>query len=158
MVPEIKKILYATDLSENSKFALAWAMMLAQKHQAELVLLHVVEDVTGTPVLRTYFSDEDWNRMKKGVDSEAIGIMEKRLAGFCDAAKSEMPECSELSEELVVKHGYPVDVIINEANSRECDLIVMGTLGAGFFTSALMGSTSRRVLRHSKKPVFVIPA
>jgi len=42
------------------------------------------------------------------------------------------------------------------ADKRHCDLIVMGSHGHGGFVDALIGSTARRVVRRSKKPVLVV--
>jgi nucleotide-binding universal stress UspA family protein len=43
MIPEIKKILYATDLSKNSSYAFQYAADMAKKHNARIVILHSVE-------------------------------------------------------------------------------------------------------------------
>jgi hypothetical protein len=42
MIPRIKKILYATDLSQNSAYAFQYALNSAYKYCADLVILHVV--------------------------------------------------------------------------------------------------------------------
>ena len=46
MIPEIKTILYATDLSENSQYAFGYAVSLANRHDAKIVVLHVIEDIS----------------------------------------------------------------------------------------------------------------
>ena len=38
-----------------------------------------------------------------------------------------------------------------------CDIILMGTHGKGVLIHALLGSVAEKVLRHSRRPVFVIP-
>ena len=43
MIPKVKKILYATDLSKNSAYALSYAMNSAKRNDAEIVILHVME-------------------------------------------------------------------------------------------------------------------
>ena len=43
MPPQIKKILYATDLSKNSSYAFLYAIDMAKKHDARIVILHVIE-------------------------------------------------------------------------------------------------------------------
>jgi nucleotide-binding universal stress UspA family protein len=52
--------------------------------------------------------------------------------------------------------GHPADEILTQAEKRNCDLIVMGTQGHGILEDALLGSTARRVVRRSKKPVLVV--
>jgi len=45
MVPQIKKILYATDLSKNSAFAFLYATDMAKTHDAKIVILHAIEPI-----------------------------------------------------------------------------------------------------------------
>jgi nucleotide-binding universal stress UspA family protein len=58
MVPQIKKILYATDLSKNSAYAFFYAVDMAKKHNARIVISHTVEPVPhvntegGTDILK----------------------------------------------------------------------------------------------------------
>jgi nucleotide-binding universal stress UspA family protein len=46
MIPEIKKILYATDLSENARHAFGYAVSLANRYDAGITVLHVVEELS----------------------------------------------------------------------------------------------------------------
>jgi nucleotide-binding universal stress UspA family protein len=45
MTPQIKKILYATDLSKNSSYAFLYAVDMAKKHDARIVILHAIEPI-----------------------------------------------------------------------------------------------------------------
>lgn len=45
MMLDIKKILYATDLSSNSAYALRFALQSAKLHHAEIIILHAFENV-----------------------------------------------------------------------------------------------------------------
>jgi nucleotide-binding universal stress UspA family protein len=45
MIPEIKTILYATDLSKNSSYAYLYAVDMAKRHNVKIVILHSVEPV-----------------------------------------------------------------------------------------------------------------
>jgi hypothetical protein len=46
MIPDIKKILYTTDLSETSNFAFSYAAGLANRYDASIVILHVLKDLS----------------------------------------------------------------------------------------------------------------
>jgi nucleotide-binding universal stress UspA family protein len=158
MIPEIKKILYATDLSESSRTSLAWAMALARKHDASLLILNVIEEVgSSSPSLQFYLTEPEWNELKQKVSKEAAEVMKKHLSAFCSDVKAEIPECTHVADEIIVVTGNPVEKIISTADEHQCDIIVMGTIGAGYLVGAIMGSTARRVLRRSRIPVFVIP-
>ncbi len=43
MIPQIKAILYATDLSKNSSYVFLYAIAMARRHDARIVLIHAVE-------------------------------------------------------------------------------------------------------------------
>jgi nucleotide-binding universal stress UspA family protein len=56
-----------------------------------------------------------------------------------------------------VEEGYPAEVILRIADEENCDVIIMGTHGKGIITQTFLGSVAERVLRRTRKPVFVIP-
>ena len=60
MIPKIKKILYSTDLSKNSAYAFRYALNSAKQHNAELVILHVMEvmDTTTRNLMMAYVEKE----------------------------------------------------------------------------------------------------
>lgn len=158
MIPEIKKILYATDLSESSRMSLSWAMALAAKHNAPLLMLNVIEEIgSSSPSLQFYLTEQEWDDLQQRINRDATDIMKKNLGAFCDSVKAEIPECKYVADEIIVVAGDPVDKIISTAVDRQCDVIVMGTVGAGGLVGAIMGSTARRVVRRSPIPVFVVP-
>ena len=45
MIPQIKKILYATDLSKNAAYAFFYTVDMAKKHNASIVILHSIEPI-----------------------------------------------------------------------------------------------------------------
>ncbi len=159
MVPQVKKILYASDLSDNSIPALGWAMIIADQHDARITFLHVIEEVSphATQAIRSFMGEDKWEEMTIRHRNEANSKIENRIHRFCQNVESEMKACNAAVNESVITRGNPVEVILQEAASRDCDLIIMGTHGSGLFKDAMIGSTARRVLRRSKIPVLVIP-
>ena len=67
-----------------------------------------------------------------------------------------MEESAKITDRVLVMRGNPVDQIVEQAEERNCDLIVMGSHGHGNLTEAMLGSTARRVLRKSRIPVLVV--
>lgn len=159
MIPKIKNILYASDLSPNSVPALSWAMMLAHQHDARITFLHVNEEASKHTeiAIQSFLGEEQWNEMTEKWYSEANTQIHERISQFCDDAMHDMDACPTLVDNVVVTRNNPVEGILEAAAKRQSDLIVMGTHGAGIFKDAMIGSTARRVLRRSKIPVFVIP-
>ncbi len=159
MIPKIQKILYATDLSPNSVYALRYAMNAAIKHDAEVVILHVFEHVD--PASRTYLNLYiDENKQKKIVDehiAEAKNLIMNRLKTLRD---KELKDHSEFADKVIsieICEGFPAEEILSKAKELNCDEIIMGTHSKGIIANTFLGSTAKRVLRRTRKPVFIIP-
>lgn len=159
MIPKIKKILYATDLSENSAYAFRYAVNSAKQHNAVLVILHVVEvvDKTARNLLMAYVEKKYFSEKEEEQFAYAKDRIEKRLKVFFDKVRTEDPELTDANILIEVCEGYPAEVIINTADELNCDVIVMGTHGKGFLSQTFLGSVAKKVLRRTRKPIFVIP-
>ena len=156
MTPKIRKILYATDLSENSAYAFYFAIDYAQKHNANIVILHVVEPIS--PHARPYIERERIVKIEKDDVMEAIEEIKNRLQSFCRRVEGEIgPPCIELVSKTLVPLGHPTEEILNTADREDCDLIILGTHGKGLLAHAFLGSVSSAVLHRTRKPVFIVP-
>ena len=159
MIPKIQKILYATDLSSNAVYALRYAMNSAIKHDAEVIILHVLEDVD--PASRTMldlYIDE--KRHKKIVDeytAETKNLIMNRLKTLRDKELKDHPEFADKVISIEVCEGFPAEKILSKAEELNCDEIIMGTHSKGIIANTFLGSTAKRVLRRTRKPVFIIP-
>jgi len=159
MIPDIKKILYATDLSENSAYAFRYAINSALKHDAGIIILHVFElgSATQQSVLNIYLDDDTRKEIFNKNISNAIDRIRKRLQEFCDKEFKGDTKYADSVESIEVCEGFPAEEILRKADEFTCDVIVMGTHGKGFASHAFLGSNSIRVLRRTRKPVFIIP-
>ena len=130
-------------------------------------MLHVLsEELQQEGIIRTFISDEQWNEIKQRHYEEARDqlIGKKRdhvtikavLHSFTENVRAESDNVDFLTDQIIVEYGEPVETILKTADMRHCDLIVMGSHGHGGFIDALIGSTVRRVVRRSKKPVLVV--
>ncbi len=153
-IPQIKKILYATDLSKNSSYAFLYAIDMAKEHDAKIVVLHAVEPIPAYAEVYGTITDE----FKKKQHEEIIESMKEQLQGFCKKAEAEIgPPCVSLVSKILVPVGHPPEEILNAANEEGCDVIVLGTHGKGFLAHTFLGSVSNAVLHRTRKPVFIIP-
>ena len=154
MIPQIKKILYATDLSKNSSYAFLYATDLAKRHGAKIVMLHAIEPV---PTYVEVYGGVtvDMQRRQQG---EIVEEMKKHLQEFCKKAEAQIgPPCVELVSKILVPLGHPPEEILNAADKEGCDVIVLGTHGKGFLAHTFLGSVSNSVLHRTRKAVFIIP-
>ena len=153
-IPQIKKILYATDLSKNSSYAFLFATDMARRHDATIVILYVVEPVPAYidayPGMMVDFKQEEQGKI--------IEEIKKHLQEFCKKAEVQIgPPCVSLVSKILVLRGHPPEEILNAANEEGCDVIVLGTHGKGFLAHTFLGSVSSAVLHRTRKPVFIIP-
>jgi nucleotide-binding universal stress UspA family protein len=165
---EVKKILYATDLSENARYAFAYAVSLADLYNAAIVIIHVLPEIPDRidKNIVGYISAERWEEIKsQNVDETRQALIGKRrdhlsikdaLHQFSENVKEGHDGTGFVTDDIVVARGNPVEEILKSAEKMKCDIIVMGTHGHGTLADAMMGSTARRVLRRSRKPVLVV--
>ena len=154
MIPQIKKMLYATDLSKNSSYAFLYAIDMAKRHDATVVILHAVEPI---PAYVNAYSGISV-AFKEKQQGEIIGDIKKNLQEFCKKAEAQIgPPCVALVSKILVPDGYPPEEILNAADEEGCDVIVLGTHGKGFLAHAFLGSVSSAVLHRTRRPVFIIP-
>jgi nucleotide-binding universal stress UspA family protein len=151
MIPEIKKILYTTDLSPNSAYAFRYAINSAKKHDASIIILHVVEE------MMPFFDEERLKTISEKKITEAMDRIRNRINIFCDRELKDDPECVDRVESIEVCQGYPPEEILKKADELNCDVIVMGTHGKGIIRHSFLGSAAQKVLRRVRKPVFIIP-
>ena len=160
MIPKIKKILYATDLSKNSSYAFLYAVDMARKNDAKIVVLHSVEPL---PNIHYAYAEAglDERQLEEGMKQEReaeLNEIKKRIEAFCERMGAYMgSSCLDLIAKILITVGYPVEEILETANEEDCDVIVLGTHGKGFLKQAFLGNVAVKVLERARKPVFIIP-
>ena len=158
MVPEVKKILFTTDLSDNARYAFGYAASLAGCFRGGITVLHVLEELSPNAItlVEDLLGEERWTDIRKRNENQVIQSIKDRIEKLCDEMEQKLPECSFIIDSVIVEIGHPVDRIIRQAEKNNCDMIVIGSHGQGVLKGAMLGSTSRRVWRRSEIPVLVI--
>ena len=159
MLPKIQKILYATDLSDNSKRAFEYAASAVQSFGAQMIVLHVVEPINPNTYMQisSMLGEAEWVNLQIGRDSQLTEEIMTRLKQFCLYLQTDLVSFPLQENQILIRKGLPVDEIIGLATEEKVDLIVMGTHGYGLVKDALMGGTVRRLVRRSVIPVMVVP-
>jgi nucleotide-binding universal stress UspA family protein len=136
------QILLGVDGSEHALHAAKTVGDLARTMKSQVLRVVVAYDVVpaylGEPNMQTAI----FTRMK-----EAEKILQKALE-----AVGKIP--GEVHTEIL--EGSPAEAILDVANTRKCDLIVMGSRGLGRLTGALLGSQSQKVVQHASCPVLIV--
>jgi nucleotide-binding universal stress UspA family protein len=141
----LKRILVPTDFSESARHALTYAVSFAREYKAEIVLLHVVENLTVG-----YASDLFPVPMAE-VFEEISGYAKIELGKLATEVRS---KGAEVREQVI--QGKPSAEILRIAREEAADMIVLGTHGKGLLDQALFGSTAERVLRKAPCPVLTV--
>jgi len=142
---DIKTILYPTDFSEGSSFALQYAVDLAKRYGAKLYLLNVIYDMAkGAGWYVPHASmDELYKDILTGAQKELDRFGYEEVRGLKNV-------------ERVAVTGVPHDEIIKFVKKNKIDLIVMGSHGKKGMDRILFGSTAANVVRFAPCPVLTV--
>ena len=137
------KIVVGVDDSVSSKAAVRRAMTMGEKLGADLHLVFVAHvpaavmaAMSGLPAIGDDFAEAQRSNVWESIDPL-------------------LAECS-LAVERVNLEGYPPDVLVEYANEKGADLIMVGSRGRGDLASLVLGSTSHRVVNHASCDVLVV--
>ena len=156
MLPEIKIILYATDLGPSSPHVFRYALSLAQHHQARITILKAMEPLTtfGQSLVELHISHNSSEQLHAEARAQVKQQLEERLHEFC--AKESCLCDEQLVSGIRVVEGKPAEVILEQARAIDADLIVMGSHHHSALGEALLGTTTQKVLHRSERPVLVV--
>lgn len=143
----LEKVLVATDFSEPSDAALAYGRELARSFDAQLVVLHVVE-----------------NTLTGAVAANGFVFTDPSLQGSVEAAGQRRVEDLVSVEDrillraqaVIVTSNSPAAAIVEYAKGFDINLIVIGTHGRGAMAHLLLGSVAERVVRIAPCPVLTV--
>lgn len=138
-------ILVPTDFSKNADNALKYAINLAKKKKAKIILLHSFQSTYVTPEVPAEYVLEQLEAEEEASIKQLKAIAEK-------VTKAGKIKCSYIS-----KQGFAVDVIIDTVKNKKIDLVVMGTKGAGGLKETFIGSNTAVVIEKSPVPVIAVP-
>jgi nucleotide-binding universal stress UspA family protein len=140
----MKKILVPTDFSDCAGKAFQYAVQVAGKTGAEIILLHVFH------LLKYPFADKkelvkEYNRIKVSELSTALQRLKDEIK---DKTVKITPSLSD---------GEVVDSILAASKTHDVDLMVMGTLGITGLKTLIFGTNTAAVIKESSIPVITIP-
>jgi len=138
----MEKIIIAVDLNEQTEEVVALGIRLAKQLHASIELLTVVDKSLDFTVSTDFNFDNQWEAR--------LYVAKKEL----NAIKDQHPD---LFIDVVTFIGLPKDDIIKQIEETKADFIVIGTHGRSAFAQFVVGGTAEYVVRHSTKPVIVVP-
>lgn len=159
MLPEIKDILFATDLSGNSDNALKHALGVAKAHGAKVHVLHVTEPLSQDAIitLKMFLQDEaSRERAIKDRHDSVKEMLKQNQQAFVGSLSEEDQSAYEMVASVELIDGHDAETILKRAQELNCQLIVMGTHEQGT-GHTYIGTVVKRVLRRSAIPTMVVP-
>jgi nucleotide-binding universal stress UspA family protein len=140
-MPRFKSILCPIDFSEFSVKAYDYAQSLAWHYKAELLVQHV------RYTFPAFYIDASYKEIRRKLRTDAL----QKLREF-----AKRPTRIQVQPQCVVRDGNASDKILSFAETKEVDLIVMGTHGLRGVDLLMLGSVTERVLRKARCPVLVV--
>ena len=144
---ELKRILCPVDFSDNSLHALNYAIALAQRQEADLVLLHVVQPTLLSASMDPFLPEYDTTVMENYMDAckRQLKELTERVAAEDHAATTSK-----------LRTGTPFVEIVAAAREQSSDLIVVGTHGRTGLAHVMIGSVAEKVVRKAPCPVLTV--
>jgi nucleotide-binding universal stress UspA family protein len=149
-VPTFKKILIATDFSDDSVRALEYAEEMARKFGAEVVLLHVDQPLAPVMLTPEFGPAVDMGAMSQIAEEQRL-LAQRELDKIVGRLRD-----GGLKARSLLRVGAPFLEIIHAAQTENADLIVMGTHGRTGLTHVLLGSVAERVVQKAPCAVLTI--
>lgn len=137
-----KKILVPLDGSELAEIALPYAVELAGRLNAEVILLHVCES-----------AEEQYHNMHQLYMQKMVGSIKRRIRNYL-----EKPGAKSIGVKSAILFGHPAEQILDYADKEHTNLIVIATHGLSGIRRWVLGSVADKVVNATKQPLILIRA
>ena len=141
-----ERVLLPTDMSPGVDRAIEHAIDAAQRYDAELHVLYVVD----ADAYSSYPGDEyvhEFEGLEKALERAGEDAIEEIAAAAAEAG---------VETELVVRHGIPHKEILDYMDEADIDLTVVGSKNRPGEYRRLLGSVANRVVQMAERPVSVV--
>lgn len=157
MNSNIETILYASDLGEGSRPAFRHAVNLAQKFNAKITYLHVIEPIpeSSRVLIEGYMGEQQYELTQKENLKQITEDATQRVKGFF--GEEFVDDVNKLNIDIVIKIAKPWRCVLDTADDIDADLIILGARKHSAVEKLFLGSTSNKVAQHSTRPLLIVP-
>jgi nucleotide-binding universal stress UspA family protein len=131
----LRTILCAVSLHTSNRLVTSFAAELAAKHNARLILEHVIQPQERQEVLAS--------RTVEQLEAELVSLIPAELQG-------------KFATQTIVVPGDPTEELLYQAKAQQADLIVLGAQGASAFAAIARQGVVYKVVAHSHCPVMTL--
>ena len=158
MLPQIKKILYATGMGPGAPYVFRYALALANQHDAQISAVSALEPLStfAQSLVELHISHEQSEEIHNQTRARAKELLRERVARLCEKECADDQVCTQRVSEIRIEEGQPTQVILAAAKEYAADLIIMGAHRHTVIGDAILGSTTHKVLRSATQPVLVV--
>ena len=132
----LDKILFAQDFASTSKQLESVAASLASSFNSTIVPMHVLPDDIVNPKVKDLLDDTANSRL--------------------EATTKTLQQSNVTVEKPIIKYGTPYDQIVMTASSVNANMILVGSGESNAGEKFKLGTTTKRIIQRSEKPVMVI--
>ncbi len=154
----INRILYASDLGLYGPYLMRLVADIAQSTGASVDILHVIEPmgVFAESVIDSYMPEKEKEYLRNKGLAEIISKIRLQVI---DTLKSEYSGYLDMINlaDVLVEVGEPASLILEHANLRKSDMIVLAVHGQQGFGAKMVGSIVIKVIKDSIVPVYILP-
>ncbi len=161
-----KKILLALDGTDAAKEILPVVSQFAKRLNATVLLHNVVDPLKYTPLMdglaamvaadnHSLYSQRLLPSLLRLGEVAPLAILKEKAEKYLARIVLELARLG-VQAEILVSDGDPANEIVRQARLTQCDLIAMSTHGRNFFTRAILGSVTSKVIRSATAPVLAI--
>lgn len=154
-LPDIRTILYTTQLDQYTRPVFRHAVQLARLTGARIHMLHVIEPIgeMGHALIRSYLPEELVHKMHDEGIEQVLEQMHARVDRFIADELAALGDHAAPDIEPLVAEGPHADVILEQAEKLGADVIILGAENRFGHHS----HTAQHVIRHARVPVYVVP-
>lgn len=139
----MKKIIIPVDFSQHSEYALEAGAALAKQHNAELIVMHMLE------LSESIFSTSGSEKSEE--TAFMLMVTNKNFEEFLDK-----PYLEGITVTPLIKHHKVLKEVSEVASYEKADLVIMGSRGHSEHDGVFTGSNTEKVVRYSDTPVLVV--
>lgn len=155
MLPNVKKILYATGMGAGAPYVFRYALALAKQQGGQIIAVSALEPLPAfaQSLVELHLSRECTAEMHTRAKAQAKEKLRQRIERLCAKECAHDPQ---LVTDIVIEEGQPAEIVLATAKQHAVDLIVMGAHRHTVIGDALLGSTTHKVLHSAPAPVLVV--